>query len=133
MLAEADRNRLLELMGVPVYVLRTGAPESPPVPEPAAPVRPTQAPRPVAAAAIPLIGTSPGQPGVQRDLLRVLGQSAVAPVPREWPGFAVVLGDVGPVPASTITIVVPQPLTGARAKRGLWRQLRPLLAERRPR
>lgn len=134
MLADADRTRLLELMGVPVYVLRTRAPETAVVPETPATKNIGADRKPLAASApVPVIGTSAGQPGIQRDLLRLFGQAAVAPVPREWPGFAVVLGDVGPIPPSTITIPVHVPLAGARAKRSLWRQLRPLLAERRPR
>ena len=143
MLAPADRNRLLSLMGVPLYVQRTGPQATPvEVAEPPAttalpatpqlrPVaRQTQAVNQVAGShRLGLVAAGPVPPGLTRDFLQVLGQKNLLQAPVAWPDYAVLLGEVTQVPASVITVKAPLLLPDARAKRAVWRQLRPLLAE----
>ncbi|MBK8286973.1 MAG: hypothetical protein IPK97_20080 [Ahniella sp.] len=80
-----------------------------------------------------LVAAGPAPPGLTRDLLQALGQKNLLQAPATWPDYAVLLGDVANVPASVIVVRAALPLRDARAKRAVWRQLRPLLAElRRP-
>lgn len=118
MLAAPDRQRLLGLMGVPLYVQRA-IPEAP---------KPRAGAVSVPAGRLAVIGTRATQPGLQRDLLRTLGQPSAIDSPRDWPNYAVLLSAANPVPASVIAIAVPATLQGASGKRALWRQIRPLLA-----
>jgi len=122
MLAAPDRQRLLGLMGVPMYVQRA-------IPEPP---KPRVVAVSVPAGKLAVIGTRATHPGLQRDLLRALGQVATVETPRDWPNYAVLLSETIPVPASVIAVAVPTALHGASGKRALWRQLRPLLAASRP-
>lgn len=80
-----------------------------------------------------LVIGGPVPAGLHRDFLRVLGQPEAWSSSATWPDYALLLGEVSNVPTSVITVNVPLPLRTARAKRAIWRQLRPLLAELRSR
>ena len=139
MLATADRHRLLSLMGVPLYEQRR-VPQAAPEPVAAvatvatvatiAPVaRPTADRAVTASHRLGLVAAGPVPPGLSRDLLQALGQKALLQTPASWPDYAVLLGEVPNVPASVIVVRAGLPMRDARAKRAVWRQLRPLLAE----
>lgn len=149
-LAESERRRMLDLMGVPQFLLRADEAPSRALADAAVPAEAVLPPnraitaRPVAAsstrverARVPaFVRQAVLGDGFQRDLLRCLGQSSALAPPQAvsaWPDFAVLIGADIEAPVSTIVVRIVERPRQARGKRALWRQLRSLLVSARPR